>query len=123
MDRFSEHLRDLRFLFKKPHDKIRNPPPTLCETTLVFSFLKGAHMNQQVLNGKWQEIKGEMRKTWADLTDNEIEKTKGHFDSLVGLFRQKYGYKKEEATRTLNRFLDKYEREVRKNTKEAPSAR
>lgn len=73
-------------------------------------------MNQQVLNGKWQEIKGEMRKTWADLTNDEVEKTKGNYDSLVGLFKQKYGYKKEEAARTLNRFLDKYERSVKKDT-------
>jgi uncharacterized protein YjbJ (UPF0337 family) len=73
-------------------------------------------MNQQVLSGKWQEIKGEMRKTWADLTNDEVEKTRGNFDSLVGLFKQKYGYKKDEAARTLNRFLDKYERDIKRNS-------
>jgi len=70
-------------------------------------------MNQQILSGKWQEIKGDMRKTWADLTNDEVEKTKGNFDSLVGLFKQKYGYKKEEAAKTLNRFFDKYEQSAR----------
>ena len=53
--------------------------------------------NSDELSGKWTEIKGEINKKWGELTDSELEKTKGNAESLVGLVQQKLGVKKEEA--------------------------
>jgi uncharacterized protein YjbJ (UPF0337 family) len=71
-------------------------------------------MNEQVLKGKWKDIKGEIQKTWGKLTGDEIEKTKGDMTSMSGLLQQKYGLAKDEANKHLSRIYDSYD-----NTKEA----
>ena len=48
-------------------------------------------LNQDIVNGKWTEIKGEIQKAWGKLTSDEIEQTKGDIKSIEGLVQQKYG--------------------------------
>ena len=48
-------------------------------------------INEEIIKGKWLEIKGEIQKTWGKLTDDEIEQTKGDVTSIAGLVMQKYG--------------------------------
>ncbi|MFZ4715166.1 MAG: CsbD family protein [Bacteriovoracaceae bacterium] len=58
-------------------------------------------LNKDVLLGKWVEVKGELRKKWGDLTDDELEKAKGNLNALAGLLQQKLGISKEEAMKKL----------------------
>lgn len=53
-------------------------------------------INEDIIKGKWLEIKGEVQKTWGKLTDDEIEQTKGDAKSIAGLVQQKYGENKEK---------------------------
>ncbi|CAN5413789.1 hypothetical protein BH10BDE1_BH10BDE1_27630 [soil metagenome] len=53
--------------------------------------------NKDEMAGKWKEVKGEISKKWGEITDNDLEKTKGNAESLVGLLQQKLGLKKEEV--------------------------
>ena len=53
-------------------------------------------INQDTINGKWLEIKGEVQKAWGKLTSDEIEQTKGDLTSIAGLVQQKYGENKEQ---------------------------
>ncbi len=48
-------------------------------------------MNENTLQGKWREIKGEIRKGWGKLTDDELEQTKGDMTAIGGLIQQRYG--------------------------------
>ncbi len=66
-------------------------------------------MNQSQVAGKWKEIKGEIRKAWGNLTDDEIEQTKGNMESISGLIQQKFGLTKEQASERLNRVYSKFE--------------
>lgn len=66
-------------------------------------------MNQSQVSGKWKEIKGEIRKAWGNLTDDEIEQTKGNMESISGLIQQKFGLTKEQASERLNRVYSKFE--------------
>ncbi len=70
-------------------------------------------MNKDLMNGKWTEIKGEIRKMWGDVTGDELEQSKGNLTSISGLIQQKYGHKKEEVSAKLDgimaRFSDKTE--------------
>ncbi len=65
--------------------------------------------NQNTINGKWNEIKGEIRTFWGNLTDDELEKTKGNSTSIIGLLEQKYGEKKEVLQEKLDRIVEKFE--------------
>ena len=68
-------------------------------------------MNEQILKGKWKEIKGEIQKTWGNLTGDDLEKTKGDMTAISGLIEQKYGAKKDDVSTKLTgiyeRFSDK----------------
>lgn len=66
-------------------------------------------MNQEIIKGKWKEIKGEIQKSWGNITDDEVEKTKGDMKAIAGLLEQKYGMAKEEAAAKIAGLYDKFE--------------
>ncbi len=65
-------------------------------------------MNNDTIKGKWLEIKGDIQKAWGNLTDDELEKTKGDMTSIQGLIQQKYGQAKETYTEKLSDIFGKY---------------
>jgi uncharacterized protein YjbJ (UPF0337 family) len=67
-------------------------------------------MNQQIVKGKWNEFKGEMRKVWGDLTDDELEKTKGSVQAIGGVLQQKYGRLEGKASENFNSLIDRFSR-------------
>lgn len=75
-------------------------------------------MNKDVFQGKITEMSGELRKKWGELTDDDIQKTKGNAQALQGLVQKKLGLSKEEAQKEVNNFMDtfakKYESSVTK---------
>jgi uncharacterized protein YjbJ (UPF0337 family) len=60
-------------------------------------------MNKDQFKGKWKEAKGNIKKSWGKLTDNEIDQIEGDYDKLVGAVQQKYGYSKEEARNAVDK--------------------
>jgi len=71
------------------------------------------HMNKDILQGKWRQMRGEMKKWWGELTDDEFDKIEGDRDKLIGLLQEKYGYSKEKAEEELGRRFDAFERAAR----------
>jgi uncharacterized protein YjbJ (UPF0337 family) len=71
---------------------------------------KENHMtiNNDILQGKWKEITGELQKKWGQLTDSDLHETKGNFHSLVGLLQQKLGMAKEEVETKLQEITDRF---------------
>ena len=51
----------------------------------------------EIMNGYWNELKGEALKTWGNLTHNELDQVAGDAKKLEGLLQQKYGHSVEEA--------------------------
>ena len=72
-------------------------------------------MNNNLMNGKWNEFKGEVRKLWGKITGDELEQTKGDYESISGLVEQKYGLKKDEISTKLGEIRDRFT-EPAKNT-------
>jgi len=62
-------------------------------------------MNQDILEGKWKQVKGQMRQWWAALTDDDIDYIGGKTEKLVGKLQERYGYTREEAQRDVERRL------------------
>jgi uncharacterized protein YjbJ (UPF0337 family) len=75
--------------------------------------MEGSHMNKDILQGKWQQMRGEMKKWWGQLTDDEFDKIAGDRDKLIGLLQEKYGYSKEKAEEEVGRRFETYESIVR----------
>lgn len=65
-------------------------------------------MNESVIQGKWQEIKGEIQRMWGKVTGDELERTKGNLKSVAGVIQQKYGTKEEEISEKLDSLVNRY---------------
>ena len=63
-------------------------------------------MNKDTIEGKWTQLKGKARAKWGDLTDDELEKTKGNAQQLAGLIQERYGKTREAAEEEVRRFYD-----------------
>ncbi|MGE4130900.1 MAG: CsbD family protein [Bdellovibrionales bacterium] len=68
-------------------------------------------MNSDTVQGKWSEIKGEVRKAWGKLTDDELDKTKGDMEAIGGLIQQRYGQAKEDYKDRLGQIFDRFSKE------------
>jgi uncharacterized protein YjbJ (UPF0337 family) len=64
-------------------------------------------MNSDQLEGKWKQVKGEVREKWGQLTDDDIHVIAGRRDQLIGRIQERYGIAKESATREVDTFLKK----------------
>ena len=62
-------------------------------------------MNRDVLEGKWKQLRGAIKETWGDLTDDELDQISGRYDKFVGKLQERYGYTREEAENELDEFL------------------
>jgi uncharacterized protein YjbJ (UPF0337 family) len=52
--------------------------------------------------GKWDQLRGKVKESWGDLTDDELDQTEGKWDQLVGLLKEKTGESKEAIEEKLN---------------------
>ncbi|WP_417898273.1 CsbD family protein [Bacillus haimaensis] len=59
-------------------------------------------MNQATMKGKWNQMKGDAKKKWGNLTDDDLQQVEGDHDKLVGKIQERYGKSKEEAEREVN---------------------
>ena len=59
-------------------------------------------MNKDVVQGKWDQLKGEIQKTWGKITGDEIDQAKGDMKSISGLVQERYGLAKDDADAKLN---------------------
>ena len=63
-------------------------------------------MDRDVIEGKWTEIKGQLRKAYGDLTDDDVEEAKGDREQMEGVLQQKLGKSKDEVRQTVDRILN-----------------
>src|SRR5262245_55070516 len=59
-------------------------------------------VNQQTLQGNWNEIKGKLRSKWGQLTNDDLQQAHGNVDQLIGLIQRKTG----EARSSVEHFLE-----------------
>lgn len=58
-------------------------------------------MNQQILEGNWNEIKGKLREKWGQLTDDDLPQIRGDAEQLIGAIQRKTG----EASEAIEQYL------------------
>ncbi len=64
-------------------------------------------MNKDILTGRWNQLKGNIKQQWGDLTDNDVARIEGDYDEFVGVLQERYGYSRERAEREVNGYLDR----------------
>jgi uncharacterized protein YjbJ (UPF0337 family) len=66
-------------------------------------------VNNDVLKGKWKQIRGEAKAWWGKLTDDDLDRAAGKFDVLAGLLQEKYGYTRAHAIEEIDKRVTEYE--------------
>jgi uncharacterized protein YjbJ (UPF0337 family) len=59
-------------------------------------------VNEQTLQGNWNELTGKLREKWGQLTNEDLQTAKGNVDQLIGLIQRKTG----EARSSIEQFLE-----------------
>ena len=62
-------------------------------------------MNDDILEGKWAQLKGKVKEQWGKLTDDEIDELDGKKDQLVGKVQERYGIARDQAARDVDNWL------------------
>jgi uncharacterized protein YjbJ (UPF0337 family) len=68
--------------------------------------LKEIIMDNDIVKGKWTEIKGKLKQQWGKLTDDDISTMKGSYEELEGKLQKSYGYQKDQAKKEIDTFLN-----------------
>ena len=63
-------------------------------------------MNWDVIKGKWAQLKGEARKQWGKITDDDWDQIAGEKDKLLGKLQERYGWSRDEAEKRADRYFD-----------------
>ena len=66
-----------------------------------FHYLNLKFMDNLELRGKWNEIKGKVKQSYADLTDDDLTYEEGKDDELLGRLQQKTGKTRDEVVKWL----------------------
>jgi uncharacterized protein YjbJ (UPF0337 family) len=62
-------------------------------------------VNLQNLQGQWNQLKGDVKKKWAQLTDDDLRWTNGNVDQLVGKIQNRTGEQREQIEKYLDSLL------------------
>ncbi len=62
-------------------------------------------MNQDILEGKWKQLKGRVKQTWGKLTEDDLDRLSGNRDELVGVVQERYGWEREKAQQAVDDFF------------------
>src|SRR5690349_19224124 len=59
-------------------------------------------VNQEILQGSWNEVKGKLKNKWGRLTNDDLQQFDGNVEHLIGLIQRKSG----ESRAAIEQFLD-----------------
>ncbi len=65
-------------------------------------------MNSDTLQGKWKQLRGNIKETFGKLTDDDLLQADGNADKLQGALQERYGYTKEKAQQEWESFARQY---------------
>ena len=59
-------------------------------------------MDRTTAEVKWKMLRGRIKETWGDLTDDDIDRFDGQRDQFVGHIQERYGMAREDVERRLD---------------------
>lgn len=78
-------------------------------------------MNWDIVEGKWDQFKGDLKSRWAKFTDDDVKHLQGKKDQLVGKIQERYGVMKDDAERQVDEWLKKLDSSKRKRDEHRPT--
>lgn len=76
----------------------------MCIDTFILLTPKTNVMNNDQIEGKWKQIRGEFKQKYGRLTDDDVTYSEGKFDEMLGKLQEKTGQSKEELKREIDKW-------------------
>lgn len=67
--------------------------------------MKGAAVNEGMnlkWEGRWDQLKGKVKQSWGNITDDDLDVAEGNYDELVGRIKELTGETQEEIEERLD---------------------
>jgi uncharacterized protein YjbJ (UPF0337 family) len=61
-------------------------------------------MNQDIIQGKWTQLRGSLKNKFGKLTDDDLSRVDGSRQYLAGKLQERYGWQKDQVDREINAF-------------------
>jgi uncharacterized protein YjbJ (UPF0337 family) len=65
-------------------------------------------VNKDQFEGNWKQFKGDLKKQWGKLTDDDLLIIEGNYEKFEGRVQERYGDKKEEVKRWTDEWFKKH---------------
>lgn len=65
-------------------------------------------MNKDILEGNWKQLKGKVKETWGNLTDDDLDVIAGKRDQLAGKLQERYGMARDAAETQIEEFTKRH---------------
>jgi uncharacterized protein YjbJ (UPF0337 family) len=66
-------------------------------------------MNKDIFEGRWKQIRGDVKRLWGDITDDELDTIDGNRDKLAGVLQERFGWTRERTEQELDKFASELE--------------
>jgi uncharacterized protein YjbJ (UPF0337 family) len=65
-------------------------------------------MNEDRMQGNWNQVKGKVKEQWGRLTDDDLDVIAGKRDQLCGRIQERHGLARDEAEKQVKDFEKRY---------------
>jgi uncharacterized protein YjbJ (UPF0337 family) len=63
-------------------------------------------MNWDRIEGNWKQFKGQAKRKWGELTDDDLDKLAGRRDELIGKIQERKGIARDKAEKEVKEWAD-----------------
>lgn len=60
--------------------------------------------DEDLIAGRWPQIRSRLRDTWGRLTDDDLARENGNRDYIIDKVREHYGYSRQQAEQLVRDF-------------------
>jgi uncharacterized protein YjbJ (UPF0337 family) len=60
-----------------------------------------ADMNEDIIKGKWKQLKGTLQTQWGKLTKDDVDYSEGNAEYLAGRLQERYGWARDRAEKEI----------------------
>jgi uncharacterized protein YjbJ (UPF0337 family) len=85
-----------------------NPSVSVQDKVRLTRKIKGTIMNQDQVQGKFEQLRGKIKETWGKLSDNDIALANGQKEQFFGKLQEIYGLNKEDAEKSYSEIEKMY---------------
>lgn len=66
-------------------------------------------MNTDIIEGKWESLKGSIQERWGKLTNDRLDVIQGNRKKLLGEIQAQYGVGRDEAEKQVREFERRFD--------------